>query len=337
MRFVSVRVKQGLFQDTFDFPAGVNIVYSERNSAGKTTLLRLLMFSLGYPIPSTRGINFARYEIEATIITTDDKQYRIMRYGDFVNLVGAEGEMHFSLPSDLNDLHKEIFGIQNEEVLENLLGAYYVDQEKGWTLLNRGKAIGSIHFSIEGLIRGLSNRSNNELSNRLSAVKRELQKYMHMFDVARYQAEINALGETIAFDTPNDELDTALDVLRNERKPILVELERLRNVICTNTSFKKYIDSFQLRVRSLTTGEEIPVNTDTIIGFRDDMNFLIAKRKLIEARLAEKDNKIANLQKQKNKENTLFDIQTSMSYNAHPCADRTFRSKQSPAAVRILA
>ncbi|MDR3348661.1 MAG: hypothetical protein LBO03_03505 [Acidaminococcales bacterium] len=312
MRFISLTVKKGLFQDTFDFNAHVNIVHSEKNSVGKTTLLRFLMFSLGYPIPGTRGLNFARYEFEADVISANHKTYRIVRFGDIVTLIGEGDDLSFSLPSDLNALHKIIFGIQNDEVLENLLGAYYVDQEKGWTLLNRGKAIGSIHFSIEGLIRGLSGRSNDELAVRLSSVKRELQKYKHMLDVARYQAEINALGENIAYDAPIDEIDTAIDVLLSERKPIFDELERVKNVIRKNMSFKKYIDSFQLRVRSLTTDEEIPVNEDTIIGFRDDANYLATKRKMVEMRLAEIDNKIANLRRQQDKENTLFDVQTSI-------------------------
>ena len=312
MRFISLTVKQGMFQDVFNFTADVNIIHSEKNSVGKTTLLRFLMFSLGYPIPGTRGLNFDRYEYKAEIISSENNPYCIFRFGDFVTLIGENAEQNFSLPSDLNALHKIIFGIQTDEVLENLLGAYYVDQEKGWTLLNRGKAIGSIHFSIEGLIRGLSNRSNDELAVRLSAVKRELQKYRYMLDVARYQSEINTLGETVAYDAPIDEIDTTLDIFLSERKPIYDELERVKNVIRKNTSFKKYIDSFQLRVRSLTTDEEIPVNENTIIGFRDDMEYLITKRKMVEAQLADIDSRIANLRQQQSKELALFDVQTSI-------------------------
>lgn len=32
----------------------------------------------------------------------------------------------------------------------------YVDQDKGWTLLNRGTVIGKIKFSIEELLAGLN-------------------------------------------------------------------------------------------------------------------------------------------------------------------------------------
>jgi hypothetical protein len=311
MRFVSLTVRQGLFQDKFNFPADVNIIHSNKNSVGKTTLLRFLMFSLGYPIPRTRGLNFSRFDFDAEIALQDDIICHVLRSDDYIEFICDDNEFSYSLPSDLNDLHKRIFGIQNEEVLENLLGAFYIDQEKGWTLLNRGKAIGSIHFSIEGLIRGLSDRSNSELAVQLSSTKRELQKYRHMLNIAQYQSEISNLGENISFDTPIDEIDMKLDVLYSERKPIFDEMERIKNVVRKNTSFKRYIDSMQLRVVS-PTGEEIHVNENTLIGFKDDVDYLIAKRKMIESQLVNIDKKIGSLERQLNKENTLFNIQTAI-------------------------
>ena len=269
MRFISLTIKQGLFQDRFNFCEGANIVHSNKNSVGKTTLLRFLMFSLGYPIPGTRGINFARYDLDAEIVNAKNEVCHILRTGDYITFIRNGEERGYSLPSDLNALHMQVFGILNEDVIENLLGAYYIDQEKGWTLLNRGKAIGSIHFSIEGLIRGLSNRSDDDLAARLSATKRELQKYRHMLDIAQYQAEINELGEVVVYDAPLDEIERTLDILYSERKPVSDELERLKKVIRQNTSFKNFITAYQLRVLS-SVGEEIPVNENTIVGYKDD-------------------------------------------------------------------
>jgi hypothetical protein len=45
MKFISLNIKQGLFIDKFDFTDGVNIIYSKKNSVGKTSLLRLLIYS----------------------------------------------------------------------------------------------------------------------------------------------------------------------------------------------------------------------------------------------------------------------------------------------------
>lgn len=311
MRFKSLTIKQGLFQNEFTFPSPVNIIHSEKNSVGKTTLLRFIMYALGYAIPSTRGLNFDNYELDLVIQTDSGKTCNLIRNRSSI-IYNCDGEeISFSLPSDLLELHQHVFGIENYEVLDNLLGTFYIDQEKGWTLLNRGKVIGNIRFNLESLLRGLSNRSNDELAVRLVAVKRELQKYRQMLDVAQYQAELNASGEGVAFDAPIDEIECAIDSLHNERKPLADELERVKSVIRKNTSFKKYISSMQLRVMS-ATGEEVPVNEDTLIDFKDNADFLIAKRRMIEVEIASLDRKIETFRRQQNKENALFDIQTTI-------------------------
>ena len=56
------------------------------------------------------------------------------------------------LPAQELELHKLLFGNCNDDILLNLLGTFYIDQEKGWTLLNRGTVIGSVHFNIEELM-----------------------------------------------------------------------------------------------------------------------------------------------------------------------------------------
>ncbi|GHV43359.1 hypothetical protein FACS189490_13500 [Clostridia bacterium] len=156
------------------------------------------MYGLGYSIPNTRGIKFSDYQTVVTVDGDDGSKYVLTRNKEYVEFKHDGEEKNFSLPVEQNELHSRIFGIANLEVVDNLLGAFYVDQEKGWTLLNRGKAIGNVHFSIEALLRGLSNRTNDELALRLETVKRELRKYKHMLDIAAYKAEINKLGE-VAF------------------------------------------------------------------------------------------------------------------------------------------
>lgn len=309
MKIVSLKIKQGMFDKTFDFSSEVNIIYSSENSVGKTTLLRFLMYSLGYSIPSTRGINFERYELFLDVLDNENKPCVLYRQRDYMTLTGENGEESYSLPHDMFSIHEKLFGISNADVLDNLLGTFYVDQEKGWTLLNRGKPIGNNHFSIEKLILGLSNRSDKELSDRLSATKRELQKYRQMFDTAKYQREINDLNENLAYNTADEEVDRTLDTLRFERKPIYDELKRVESVIRKNTSFKKYIGSMKLFVRA-NDGTEIPVNEDTIVGYLDNVDYLIAKRQLISDQLTSIDNKIKTLERLQDKEIALFDVQT---------------------------
>lgn len=317
MRIVSLQVNSmqqtflGENQTTFTFTPGVNVVFSQKNSVGKTTLLRMLMYALGYPIPNTRGIRFSDYETILTVIGANENEFILTRNRDYIEITHDDTEKGYSLPTDQSEIHTLIFGIENLEVVDNLLGTFYVDQEKGWTLLNRGKVIGNIHFSLESLLRGLSNKSNDELSQRLAVVKRELQKYRHMLDVAKYKAEINKLGETAYSDSPADEIDTALEVLYCERKPIEEELRRIKSVIRKNSSFEKYITSFRLRVKT-PDGDEIPVNKDTLVGYTDTAHLLVAKQRIICEQLAVIDRKIHQLKVKQDRESMLFEVKSSL-------------------------
>ena len=317
MRIVSLQVNAnqltllGNNQKVFLFEENVNIVFSTKNSVGKTTLLRLLMYAFGYPIPSTRGIRFSDYETILTVVGANDEVFVLTRNRDYIEVLHNKEEKGYSLPVEQNEMHSSIYGITNLEVVDNLLGAFYVDQEKGWTLLNRGKAIGNIHFSIESLLRGLSNRTNDELAQRLTIVKREIQKYKHMLDIAAYKAEINRLGETSFIDSPADDIENALEVLYCERKPLENELSRIKSVIRKNTNFEKFITSFRLRVKA-PNGDEVPVNKDTLIGYGDTADLLVARQKINYEQIAAIDRKIALLKAQQNNEATLIGVKTSL-------------------------
>lgn len=225
-------------------------------------------------------------------------------------MVTADGnETGYSLPNDLHTVHTVVFGIQNHHVLDNLLGTFYIDQEKGWTLLNHGKATGNNQFTIENLVLGLSDLACDDLEERLTAVKRELKKYKQMFDTAQYQIQLNELGENLVFDNENEELQKKIDILQFDRKPLYEELKRLEKVIKQNSSFKKYTSNMKLFAQA-PNGETVPVNEQTLVGFSENMEYIITKRKLVSAELAEPDRKIQSMEKHLQQEGTLFDVKT---------------------------
>lgn len=153
MIFKSIRLKEGFFERAIIFSEGVNLIHSEKNSCGKTTLLRFMLYALGYNIPNTRKIKFDRCEVELVIECETVGEILLLRHSDIaIEATVKDQKRTFVLPEQQNDLHTIIFGTENVDILGNLLGAFYVDQEKGWTLLNRGVVIGSIHFKIEELI-----------------------------------------------------------------------------------------------------------------------------------------------------------------------------------------
>ena len=45
-----------------------NLIFSEKNSKGKTTLLRFILYGLGYNIPPTEGIgDFDKYNVNVVL------------------------------------------------------------------------------------------------------------------------------------------------------------------------------------------------------------------------------------------------------------------------------
>ena len=164
MIFKSIRIKECMFERSIDFSDKVNLIFSKKNSRGKTTLLRFLLYSLGYNIPNTKKFKFTNCEVETVIYSEISGEISLFRASkDFLDVTIDGYKKTFILPDQQDELHKAIYGTDNKDILNNLLGAFYVDQEKGWTLLNRGIEIGSIRFNIEELIRGLSGRDCSEL------------------------------------------------------------------------------------------------------------------------------------------------------------------------------
>ena len=154
MKFVEITLKEGFLEKKVKFSGLVNMIYSQTNSSGKTTFMRSILYAAGYPIPGTKGIKFEDMEFWITVENAG-KQFKIYRHASYLSIDDGETEQGYSLPTDFHEIQQILTGCTNIDVLDNLLGAFYMDQEKGWMLLNRGKVIGSIGFNIEALVRGL--------------------------------------------------------------------------------------------------------------------------------------------------------------------------------------
>ena len=59
MKIISLNLQDGLSAGSYDFD-NLTVITSQHNKSGKTTLLRCLLYALGYPIPSMRGLSFVK-------------------------------------------------------------------------------------------------------------------------------------------------------------------------------------------------------------------------------------------------------------------------------------
>ena len=124
-------------KSVIDKDYNVHIFYSSNNSTGKTTLMRAILYTLGFNIPDTELVKFSNYDFYMRL-KVNGKLFDIHRRDALIVINNIE----YDLPVDEYAVRTILFNISNRDLLENLLGIIYFDQEKGWTLLNRGTIIG---------------------------------------------------------------------------------------------------------------------------------------------------------------------------------------------------
>ena len=298
----SIRIKEGFSERTFNFTDSVNLIFSKENSKGKTTLLRFMLYSLGYNIPNTRKIRFDHCEVVTTILVDNVDKMVLSRYSnDFIEATVADEKKTYILPDQLHDLHKIIFGTANDDVLNNILGAIYADQEKGWTLLNRGTVIGSIRFNIEELIRGLSGCDCSDLIRKETQLSKELSKYRQMASVAKYREEMGEEGGVFFSDSCFVGSEAVISHFRVQQKALQSELRRIDKSLSDNKRVRQYVAEMKLTVQ-LPDGTIFPVTADSIVGLDDTIDFLVAKRKIVSADLRSVMHQLANVQKEQENE-----------------------------------
>lgn len=294
MKFDYIKIVEGMYQRKIDFTEKNNLIFSAENSQGKTTLLRLMMHSLGYRIPNTKSIKFDNCYVEARIIVKDNT-YVISRQGCYIEITDKHGDKkEFILPDEQDELQKHLFNIDNTDVLHNLLGCFYVDQEKGWTLLNRGVVIGSNRFNVEELLRGFVNRDCQELNKEIKNIEHELLKYKKMLDIAQYRQQMFEEQGSIVYEDYDENTEKEIDNLRIEKGILEKELRNIRKSYAENQSFRKYIEKMRLSVIS-EDGIEIPVNARTIKNYGDINELLKARLRIVTSEIASVERKIQNL------------------------------------------
>jgi len=294
MKFDYIKLREGMYERHIEFDEKNNLIFSKENSQGKTTLLRLMVYSLGYRVPDTKSIKFANCLVESRL-RIGEKHFLLIRQGEFIQVVNQQGEKsEFVLQDEEDELHKMLFGIDNLDILHNLLGCFYVDQEKGWTLLNRGVVIGSNRFNVEELLRGLANRDCKELQKEIRKIENELQKYKKILDIAEYRQQLFAEQGTLVYENYDETVRRELDNLYLQKEIYEKELRNIKSSYDQNRKFKNYIEKMKLTVVN-SDGSETPVNSKTIKNFADLNELLKARQRIVTAEIAAIKRKIAQL------------------------------------------
>ncbi|QNQ80519.1 hypothetical protein [Lactobacillus sp. PV034] len=255
----------------FDF-SNKTLVYSTKNSVGKTTLLRLILYALGYNVPSTKGLNFKNLSLNLKL---SDKNHTILinRSNNELTTNLFKNKLYsMKIDEEQNEFHSSLFGIDIPEIVNNILGLIYFDQEKGWTLLNRGLVIGSIHFQIEELIEGLEKSNLIELKNKIDKLSKERKIYSQLEKLINLQTEYN--GNEHLVEESTLKLQSRHKSLRLEIKQIKKEISDYVKIQKDNKKLIEFIEESGIRIKM--EDKEVAVTKENIIGYNTNQRLIDA-------------------------------------------------------------
>ncbi|MDR2941575.1 MAG: hypothetical protein LBV17_03185, partial [Treponema sp.] len=279
---------------------------------GKSTFMRLLLYALGFTIPNTRKVKFEDFTIEMEIeINSNFMQIKRKNKRIWIN------DVEFTLPSEIKIVHATIFQDESIDLIENLLGAIYIDQDRGWTLLNRGIVIGRIRFFIEEFLHGMKGKDADiETKIALRKINDELERYKQMRTLAEYKEQIiEATGESnftrgeISFDTHTEKLQKERKELLYMKSKIDKEISFLEKTIAEDKRFIERLEYYNIFVRT-ESGELIPVTRRTIENYTDntELNKIEIRRSQIALRKINED--IAKINREINSQSLFLEGET---------------------------
>lgn len=283
------------------------MIYSIHNSKGKTTLIRFILYALGYQIPATEGIgNFDNMKFEI-LIKNNEQNFSINREKDIVKVKINKESLEFKIPEQENELHCLIFGIENDTILNNLLAVFYIDQEKGWTLLNRGKIIGNIRFNIEEFIAGISNINIQNLISEKKVLNREIKKYRYIKNTIDINNEFNEDDDDTIEEYEQVSMNELIQLQKEkqlELKKIKNEIKRLEKSILKNSEFGKMIENYGLIIEY--QGQKIQLTRNNLFDFDRNQNLMKIKIQDLKLQLNKINKEQDKIIEQINNKNTLF-------------------------------
>ena len=283
------------------------MIYSIHNSKGKTTLIRFILYALGYQIPATEGIgDFDNMKFEI-LIKNNEQNFSINREKDIVKVKINKESLEFKVPEQENELHCLIFGIENDTILNNLLAVFYIDQEKGWTLLNRGKIIGNIRFNIEEFIAGISNINIQNLISEKKVLNREIKKYRYIKNTIDINNEFNEDDDDTIEEYEQVSMNELIQLQKEkqlELKKIKNEIKRLEKSILKNSEFGKMIENYGLIIEY--QGQEIQLTRNNLFDFDRNQNLMKIKIQDLKLQLNKINKEQDKIIEQINNKNTLF-------------------------------
>lgn len=270
-----------LFSETFE---QLTLIWSNNNSSGKTTLIRFILFSMGFEVPSTKKINMKKYYVKIELEMPRKIVIKRRNMKLTVSFIEEGITKIFDLNEGVESAHSFIFELNNKKMINNLLGCFYIDQDKGWTLLNRGRPVSSnIRFSIEDFILGVSDCDTSWYDVEITKKENEINRYEAILNILKLSLE-HQIGYK------EDELITKLKCDKSNIlfsiNEVKSQIDDLKRIINGNELLLETIESYKLRVRT-TDNKKILVTREIVEDF--NLNQFVLESQIRELQLRESD------------------------------------------------
>ena len=228
-----------------------HIFYSEKNSKGKTTLIRFLIFSLGFNIPSTKKVDMKKYVTHLTVESDDNRKLYLMRKNDEFKISYDDGvSLNYDLENKMEQYNalSMVFQCNNLNFLENILPIFYIDQDKGWRLVNRGTVIGDNSFNIENFILALDDNVEEDIAAEIKMLKNEVERYEAIQCLMAYEIDVNENKDIYNQSDIVEELLAQKGEKKFEIIYIENEISELKLIFEDNNKLLEFIEKYNILI-----------------------------------------------------------------------------------------
>lgn len=231
---------------------------------------------------------------------------------------------NFKLPEEHFSFLSFLFECKNIRIIKNLLGLMYIDQEKGWTLLNRGKVIGNNRFSIDELVAGLKNIDCEELFNKRELLESQIERYQSLLNINIIKEQYYKDNNNLEIMNVGQEMKKDIVSKQLEIDDIVRKIKQIDSVIRQYKIFFEYIESMNLYFK--TKEGSIKITRDRIEN-SNNIEYLKAYKSIL-------NNRIYELEKEKlklvsNYEKVTYGQQNIFNENIHINVEQGINSQLS--------
>lgn len=330
----SIRIIEPPYKKEFTFHPGVNLIHSSENSHGKTALIRFILYGLGFDIPDLQNLKMKKCFVTLTVIN-DNRTLTVYRHESDLQIRENDTVYDFHISHGLTDAQAQIFNSNNKKLMDSILGSIYIDQERGWTLLNRGKVIGKNEFQIDRFLNSVSKDDIEQLIRDRQILTKELERYRQLLTLSDKQRTLEDYDKKRINLSTLESAQADLDSFRIDLKSLKKEERRIRESISDNKKFMNYIDQMKLLIN--VDGKEMQLTHDMIVTCPDNMDFLKARITIIETKIEKIQKLIMEKEKQLSKiiedqdSNEILDA-----YSVIPISKLNIDSDKIQSSIRLM-